>query len=295
MGTWSEILHERHNASPVDELRKKYLLKLHKITGRNIIAYYSGWLRYPNVDQTIINDSDMNAFMAVVNSMDTTKGLDLILHTPGGSVEATEAIVKYLKCFFGTDIRAIVPQLAMSAGAMVACSCKEILMGKHSNLGPIDPQYNGIPCQGVIEEFKQAIDSVKQDPNSLLIWQAVIGKYHPTFLGECQKAIDWSSNMVEDWLKTGMFKGETDAAIKAKDITRLLSSHSMHKTHARHISADECKAMGLKIKMIEDDQKLQDAILSVHHAFMITLSEANAPIKIVENHTGARMMFNNVI
>ena len=41
---------------------------------------------------------------------------------------------------FGTDIRAIVPQLALSAGTMVALACKEIIMGKHSSLGPIDPQ-----------------------------------------------------------------------------------------------------------------------------------------------------------
>ena len=42
--------------------------------------------------------------------------------------------------FFGEDIRAIIPQTSMSGGTMIACSCKEILMGKHSSLGPVDPQ-----------------------------------------------------------------------------------------------------------------------------------------------------------
>jgi membrane-bound ClpP family serine protease len=57
---------------------------------------------------------------------------------------------------FGTNIRAIIPQMAMSAGTMIALSTREIIMGKHSNLGPIDPQIAGIPAHGVIEEFNRA-------------------------------------------------------------------------------------------------------------------------------------------
>lgn len=75
------------------------------------------------------------------------KGLDLILHTPGGDVAATESIIEYLNDVFEGDIRAIVPQIAMSGGTMVACSCNEILMGKQSSLGPVDPQLRGFPAQ----------------------------------------------------------------------------------------------------------------------------------------------------
>ena len=78
--------------------------------------------------------------MTVIHQLDRDKGLDLILHTPGGDTAATESIVDYLHNMFGNNIRAIVPQLAMSAGTMIACSCKEIIMGLQSSLGPIDPQ-----------------------------------------------------------------------------------------------------------------------------------------------------------
>ena len=207
----------------------------------------------------------------------------MILHTPGGDIAATENIVRYLKSFFCGDIRAIIPQISMSAGTMTACACKEILMGKQSNLGPIDPQTRGIPCQGVIEEFKRAIEEVKKNPDSLFVWQTIINKYPPTFIGECQKAIEWSQSMVTEWLENGMFAGEENAKEKAEKVSRTLSSHEKHKTHNRHLSAEDCLGIGLKIKMIESNQKLQDAILSVHHAFMISLDESNAPIKIVEN------------
>jgi ClpP class serine protease len=87
--------------------------------------------------------------MNFIHGLDRTKGLDLILHTPGGDVAATESIIEYLRQMFGNNVRAIVPQMAMSAGTMIACSCKSIVMGKQSNIGPIDPQLGGIPADVV--------------------------------------------------------------------------------------------------------------------------------------------------
>lgn len=296
MGNWSEIFSERQSKSPLDELRGKYLKRLAKLTGRNVIAYYSGWLQNSISDRSGISDDDMNDFMAVIQKLDREKGLDLLLHTPGGDIAATEAIVKYLKSFFDTDIRAIIPQLAMSAGTMMACSCKEIIMGRQSNLGPIDPQFRGIPCQGVLEEFNEALDNIRNNPGDqalLAAAQIMIGKYHPTFVGDCEKAISWSNEMVTEWLETSMFKDENSETREhlANQVVSKLGSHKEQKAHNRHISAEECKDIGLKIMMMEENQALQDAILSVHHAFMISLAEGVAPIKIVENQRSVRMMF----
>lgn len=209
MPNWNQILDEIKAAgSTHDVVRRRYLEQLHKLTGRNIIIYYSGWLQKRNVQGVEINDEDKNGFMTVIHEMDRSLGLDLILHTPGGETAATESLVHYLRAMFGTDIRAIVPQLAMSGGTMIACACKEIIMGKPSSLGPIDPQFNGIPAHGVVEEFKRAIEEVKTDPGRIPIWQAIIAKYIPTFIGECEKAIAWSNEMTAEWLRTGMFAGE---------------------------------------------------------------------------------------
>lgn len=94
------------------------------------------------------------------------KGLDLILHTPGGDLAATESIVDYLNQMFGKDIRAIIPQISMSAGTMMALSCSEIMMGKQSNLGPIDPQMGGVACQAVLDEFQKAKDDIRSNPQA---------------------------------------------------------------------------------------------------------------------------------
>ena len=64
--------------------------------------------------------------MRAVHRLDCSLGLDLILHTPGGSISAAQSIVRYLREKFGNDIRAIIPHTAMSAGTVLACACKEI-------------------------------------------------------------------------------------------------------------------------------------------------------------------------
>lgn len=214
MPSWNEVLTELQSCNRVDALdyvRRKYLDQLHKNTGRNIIAYYSGWLQKPRIGNADICDDDKNGLMATIHKLDRSKGLDLILHTPGGDIAATESLVDYLRKMFGKDIRAIIPQIAMSAGTMIACSCREIIMGKQSNLGPIDPQFNGIPAHGVLEEFKRALKEVKDDPKSIPIWQTVVAKYHPTFIGECKNAIDWSTEIVTKWLESNMFDSISNA------------------------------------------------------------------------------------
>ena len=114
MPNWKEILDELegiHGASlrACDIIRRKYLLKLHEKTKRNIIIYYSGWLQKnpPNIKKTglLVNDEDKNGFMNAIYKLDPSKGLDLLLHTPGGEVAATESIVDYIRSIFNTDIR----------------------------------------------------------------------------------------------------------------------------------------------------------------------------------------------
>ena len=292
MPTSNQIENEiKEASSPDDQIRRKYLSELVEKTGRSAILYYSGWLVGQSNPAYAISDHDKIGLMSACHGIKRDCGLDLILHTPGGDIAATESIVDYLKNMFD-DIRVIVPQLAMSAGTMIACSSNTILMGKQSSLGPIDPQIGGIPAHGVIEEFEEAVRQVAAAPATVPIWQVVIGKYPPSFLGKCQKAVQWSENMVRKWLEERMFDGDSDADVKIDKIVQDLASHSNSLNHARHYSAQQCKDLGLKVFMMEDDQKLQDAVLSVHHATMHTISNSSeAPIfKIIENHFGAAMV-----
>ena len=293
MPNWNDLLDEiKAEGSTLDIIRRKYLKKLNVLTGRNIIIYYSGWLQkysllIPGLIDIgfMLNDGDKIGFMTTTNKLDRSKGLDLILHTPGGEFSATESIVDYLRSMFGTNIRAIIPQIAMSGGTMIACACESIVMGKQSNLGPVDPQYRGFPAHGVIEEFEQAFEECQADQIKIPLWQQIIARYNPTLIGECQKAIKWSEEMVEEWLRSGMLKDDSQADSKIEKIKKELGDHALTRSHARHISAQKCIDMGLKVEMMEDDQKLQDLILSVHYSLMHTFNSTPA-IKIIENQNG---------
>lgn len=288
MPSWNQVLLELQRSprkDALDTVRRKYLKKLSQHRGRNVIAYYSGWLQKPGFARSSINDDDKNGLMAAIHKLDKQKGLDILLHTPGGDMAATESIIDYLHKMFNGNIVAIIPQLAMSGGTMIACSCSEIIMGKQSNIGPIDPQFNGIPAHGVIKEFQQAIDEIKLDPQAAPIWQVIIGKYHPTFLGECQNAIKLADLVVKRRLVEVMFKGDTDADKKAEDVVKFLNEHEDSLTHARHIHIEEAKGCGLVIEDLEKDEVLQDLVLTTHHCFMHTFANSQA-IKIIENQLG---------
>jgi ATP-dependent protease ClpP protease subunit len=290
---WKDISKEIAAAgSASDVVRRKYLAALADRTKRNVILYYSGWLQKPpqliaavGPGAISVADADKSAFMAVIHELDRKKGLDLVLHTPGGETAATESLVQYLHDMFPNDIRAIVPQLAMSAGTMIACACKQIIMGAHSSLGPIDPQFNGIPAHGVVEEFERARKEIEASPSAIPLWQPIIAKYTPTFVGECEKAITWSKEIVKDWLCAGMLAQRDDRETLATSIVEALGDHAEQRSHSRHISLEKARAIGLDIFALEDDKGLQDAVLSVHHACIQTFQQTNA-FKIVENHKG---------
>lgn len=297
MPNWGEVLkeiEEEGRLSPLDKVRRKYLLALSSYTNRNVVIYYSGWLQRSNTPmQSIIYDGDVNSFMCVINGLDRTKGLDLILHTPGGVTAATESIVVYLRKMFGTNMRCFVPQLAMSGGTMMACACRSIYMGKESSIGPIDPQLGGMAAFGVIEEFNRAAEEIKVSPEKIPLWQAIYSKVPAGFITDCQQAIDRSEALVLEWLKTGMFAKSKRSEEKARKVVNFLNNHHDTKAHDCHIDAVLARKIGLNIVELEKDQKLQDLVLTVHHACMHTFAQAQNLQKIVENHNGIGTFFSS--
>ena len=158
------------------------------------------------------------------------------------------------------------------------------------HVGPIDPQLNGIPAQGVIEEFKKAKEEVKQDPSCVPLWQMIMAKYDPTFINSCQQAIEWSETILEESLKNYV-----DTEYNEKDIDKIvtgLSSHKETKAHDRHLSPDRCKELGLNIIMMEDDDELQDLILSIHHCCMNIFLTSNT-YKMFSNNLRRNLKFEN--
>ena len=123
----------RGGQADFDGIRRKYLSQLHQLTGRDTIVYSTDFLAGGGPLSTIILE-DMQGMMEVCRDLNGP-GLDLILHSPGGSAEATASIVRYLRRNFD-HIRVFVPVAAMSAATVWALASDVVVMGKHSQLGP---------------------------------------------------------------------------------------------------------------------------------------------------------------
>ena len=298
MPTWSEILAElssstRENGPPdFDGVRRKYLDALHAHTKRPTILYASGWLQKQDapLSMTSIYEEDIHALMEVTAGM-SGGDLDLILHSPGGSVEAAESMVSYLRSRF-SHIRVIIPHLAMSAATMVACAADEIVMGKHSFLGPTDPQFalstplglRSVPAQAVLNQFDKAQRECS-DPTKLSAWLPMLTQYGPDLLERSEMALKLSKTLVKQWLQIYMFKGVDNSETQADDISSWLANHENFNSHSRHLSRDQLEAKGMPVVPLESDQTFQDMSLSVFHATTHTFSATSAA-KIVENHAG---------
>ena len=183
MPSWGGILKEiadltqRGNPNALDMVRRKYLASQHMHSKRAVILYATNWTQPGNAPPEMISvdEVDIQGFMEVIHGVKETS-LDLILHSPGGSLAAADAVVQYLRSKF-THIRVFVPNAAMSAATMIACAAEEIFMGKHSFLGPIDPQIimqtslggRSIPTQAILDQFDMARDECR-DPRNLAVW-----------------------------------------------------------------------------------------------------------------------------
>jgi len=299
MPTWGEILTELKQTEkkgvkpPFDTVRRKYLAATYEKTGRNTILYATKWTQAGVIDPELlsITEEDIQGLMEVIHGL---KGpnLDLIVHSPGGSPEATEALVSYLRTKF-SDIRVIIPQSAMSAATMLACASNRIIMGKHSFISPIDPQLilhtqvgvQAVPAQAILDQFELA-KSECEDPKKLGSWLPILSQYGPALLIQCKNALELSQRLVSEWLELYMFAGKENARDISKKIAAKLADHQEFKSHGRHISRDKAKReIGLIIDDLEEDQEFQDLILSVFHATTHTFNGTNA-VKIIENHNG---------
>lgn len=301
MASWSDILGELDTIKTDHDtleaanqaLRQRYLRKLAAITGRNTLTYYSGWMARGKSSQSgayNISDEDKNGFMNAFSKMDLGKGLDVILHSPGGDVASAESIIHYVRQMFADDVRAIVPQISMSGGTILALMGRVIVMGKQSNLGPIDPQLKGLSAQSVLEEFDRARRDIAQNPNAAALWQPILNKYHPTLLSQCENTLKWSLELAENTLLDGMLKGQEPDAAKerARHIATMLCDDDMNYMHIRHIHRDRCREIGLEIVDLEDDEPMRDTVMSVHNASLITF-QTTSVIKIIESDQGETM------
>jgi ClpP class serine protease len=110
------------------------------------------FLGFPLARYIDINDSE-NVLRAIQMTDDDVP-LDMVLHTPGGLVLAALQIAQAIRDH-KSKVTVFVPHYAMSGGTLIALAADQIVMCKHSVLGPIDPQLGDSPAASLIKVVEQ--------------------------------------------------------------------------------------------------------------------------------------------
>lgn len=105
-------------------------------------------------DTTIINSDSDKIYEAIKNFSNKEKPILLILYSRGGEPGPAYLIGKLCREFCNGKLAIAVPRRAKSAATLIACAANEIHMGSLSQLGPIDPQIDGMPALGLKNSIK---------------------------------------------------------------------------------------------------------------------------------------------
>jgi ClpP class serine protease len=155
--------------------------------------------------------------------------IDLLLHTPGGLVLASDQIAYALKRHDGR-VTVIVPHYAMSGGTLVALAADEILMDPDAVLGPVDPQLGSIPrgswpAASILKALEQ--DNPNRDDETLILGDVA------------RKAVDQVRATVRELL---------DGRLPEEEAGRLAATLSEGRwTHDYPIRLEEARLLGLPV------------------------------------------------
>lgn len=114
-----------------------------------------------------INIEDSEQILRAIRMTPDDMPIDIVLHTPGGLVLASEQIAHAL-LRHPARVSVFVPHYAMSGGTMIALAADEILMDANAVLGPVDPQIGQYPAASIINAVKQK-NMNRVDDNTLIL------------------------------------------------------------------------------------------------------------------------------
>ena len=156
--------------------------------------------------------------------------IDLILHTPGGLVLATEQIARAL-IRHPSKVTVLVPHYAMSGGTMLALAADEIIVDANAVLGPVDPQLGNMAAASILSVVeKKPIENI--DDQTLMMADLA------------RKAV----NQVQRFVRTLLEDNVPQQKISPENIDKIIDALTTGKiTHDCPITFEEAINLGLPI------------------------------------------------
>jgi ClpP class serine protease len=156
--------------SMLDSTRLRLLRRLEEKRGSRVIVFIHrqeslSFLGFPV--SRYINIEDSEQILRAIKLTDPNLPIDLIIHTPGGLVLASEQIANALSKH-PARVTVFVPHYAMSGGTLIALAADEVVMDENAVLGPVDPQIGEFPAVSILNVLETK-DRNKVDDRTLIL------------------------------------------------------------------------------------------------------------------------------
>ena len=271
---WNNFLGSNKQLSGQDlfQLRKACYDDIEAKRGRPLIIYASKFVDGTNPGAPILIDlHDVDGFTDLVNHINGSDSVDVLIHSPGGRPDATERIVYILRSRF-KEVNFLIPHSAYSAATMLALSGNNIILHPSATLGPIDPQINGTPARSIKRGFENVKKIIIQEgPEALPAYIPLIEKYSLDLLELCDDSEKLSKELVGTWLKEYMFKnkGNQNSITKA---VNYFSNYDKHLLHSRPLVYAKIKSLKLNVEVADESLSdlLWEAYILINGFFNIT-------------------------
>jgi hypothetical protein len=265
-------------------MRRVVYRDIEQIRQRPLLVYAVRFTDAPVVGPTSIDLGDVDGFTDLIDA--TTKSataVDVLVHSPGGSPEATERIVSILRNRFAKDVQFLVPHSAYSAATMLVLSGNQVILHPSATLGPIDPQVNGMPARSIRRGFEKIRELLRNEgPEALPAYLPLIEKHSIEILEICDDSLKLSKELVTEWLAKYMFAGVENSDVINRAV-EFFSDYDTHKTHSRPLMFDKLDPLGLKITIAESPLRelMREAYILLNGFFTITEF-----VKVFEDSSG---------
>ena len=288
MSLITEYISRKLDISGLEQELITLIKKYNQKTGRYLFLYCGAISK--NVPAVTLNMDDYYIIYDMLNKASAEK-LDFYIETPGGSAEAAEEIVRFLRSKF-KEVSFIISGEAKSAGTIMSLSGDEIKMTKSGSLGPIDAQmmigrsfmsaYDYM--EWINEKREEAIKNKRLNPFDA----TMIAQISPGELNGVNNALNFAKDLVKAWLTDYKFKNWNITETKKKTVTEVrkrktaeeivnqLVNHTKWRSHGRSIKIEDLEKLGLKITRIDDDAILSDIVYRIQAVVKLIFSSSTA-------------------
>ena len=181
-----------------DEYIRSYLLAV--LDNHSVSKNYNVLVLF---DEGSMVKSDADNIYSAATKFGEEKPLLVVLYSTGGVIGSAYLIGKLCREYAKEKLVIVVPREAKSGATLLCCSADEIHMGSLSELGPIDPQIDGLPALGLKSSVEHIADLIKSHPHSSDMFAKYLNlSLKPIHLGYYERVAESAAQYAERLLKT---------------------------------------------------------------------------------------------